>query len=76
MSAIIGTWKMCYDGLCAGHALLAGGASAGDAVVRAVTAVEDDPAIPPWATAACRPATAACCLTLPSWTGTRCAWAA
>ena len=43
MSAIIGTWKMCYDGLCAGHALLAGGASAGDAVVRAVTAVEDDP---------------------------------
>lgn len=44
MSAIIGTWKMCYDGLCAGHALLAGGASAGDAIVRAVTAVEDDPA--------------------------------
>ena len=44
MNAIIGTWKMCYDGLCAGHALLAGGASAGDAIVRAVTAVEDDPA--------------------------------
>ena len=36
MYAIIGTWKMCYDGLSAGHALLsAGGASSRGVVFRA-----------------------------------------
>ena len=43
MHAIIGTWRMSYDGVCAAHALLKDGVSAGDAVVRAVTAVEDQP---------------------------------
>ena len=44
MFAIIGTWKMCHDGLADAAALLAGGASAGDAVERAITRVEDNPA--------------------------------
>ena len=44
MFAIIGTWKMCHDGLTEAAALLAGGASAGDAVERAITRVEDNPA--------------------------------
>ena len=44
MYAIIGTWKMCYDGLTAGHALLAAGGTAADAVEKAITMVEDNPA--------------------------------
>ena len=41
MFAIIGTWKMCHDGLSEAATLLAGGACAGDAVERAITRVED-----------------------------------
>ena len=44
MTAIIGTWKMCLDGLREASELLQAGACAGDAVVRAVTRVEDNPA--------------------------------
>ena len=44
MFAIIGTWKMCHDGLSEAASLLAGGACAGDAVERAITRVEDEPA--------------------------------
>ena len=44
MYAMIGTWKMCYDGLTAGHALLSAGGAAADAVERAITMVEDNPA--------------------------------
>lgn len=44
MNAIIGTWKMSYDGVCAAQKMLAQGGSAGDAVVKAVVAVEDEPA--------------------------------
>ena len=44
MTAIIGTWKMCLSGVREGLALLRGGRPAGDAVERAITAVEDDPA--------------------------------
>ena len=43
MTAIIGTWKMSLAGVSDGLALLRGGRTAGDAVERAVTAVEDDP---------------------------------
>lgn len=43
MFAIIGTWRMCYDGLSEASALLANGACAGDAVERAITRVEDEP---------------------------------
>ena len=44
MNAIIGTWKMCFQGLSEAEALLRAGKSAGDAVVHAVTRVEDEPA--------------------------------
>ena len=44
MSAIIGTWKMVYEGLRESASMLCGGACAGDAVVNAVRRVEDDPA--------------------------------
>ena len=44
MSMIIGTWKMSAAGVAEAYALLRDGASAGDAVVHAVTRVEDDPA--------------------------------
>lgn len=44
MYAIIGTWSMCFDGLDEARALLMRGQSAGDAVERAITRVEDDPA--------------------------------
>lgn len=44
MYAIIGTWKMCLNGLTEARNLLARGESAGDAVERAITRVEDDPA--------------------------------
>ncbi len=44
MSAIIGTWKMCFPGLKEAQAMLTGGACAGDAVEHAVSAVENDPA--------------------------------
>ena len=43
MAAIIGTWRMCFDGLSEAAALLAGSACAGDAVERAITRVEDEP---------------------------------
>jgi len=43
MYAIIGTWKMSYEGIKNAFYLLAGGACAGDAIACAVTAVEDDP---------------------------------
>ena len=41
---IIGTWKMSLEGVREGCGLLAGGGTAGDAVTRAITCVEDDPA--------------------------------
>lgn len=44
MAMIIGTWKMCLEGLAEAHRLLLKGGSAGDAVVHAVSRVEDDPA--------------------------------
>ncbi len=44
MTAIIGTWKMCFAGVGEARALLMDGAPAGDGVVRAITRVEDDPA--------------------------------
>ena len=44
MAAIIGTWRMCFGGLSEAAALLAGSACAGDAVERAITRVEDEPA--------------------------------
>lgn len=44
MYAMIGTWKMCHDGVSAGCALLRDGAEAADAVEKAITMVEDDPA--------------------------------
>ena len=43
MYALIGTWKMCLAGASEGAGLLKGGASAGDAVERAVISVEDNP---------------------------------
>ncbi len=44
MIAMIGTWKMCQEGLIDAHDLLKTGASAREAVVRAVVRVEDNPA--------------------------------
>jgi len=44
MRAIIGTWKMSRAGIFEAHRMLQDGASAGDAVVHAVTRVEDEPA--------------------------------
>lgn len=43
MYALIGTWRMCLDGARAGISLLRAGGTAGDAVERAVTDVEDRP---------------------------------
>lgn len=43
MSAIIGTWKMSYTGVMDAFAYLEKGGHAGEAVARAVMAVEDDP---------------------------------
>lgn len=43
MFAIIGTWKMCLNGLREAQALLASGRPAGDAVERAIVCVEDEP---------------------------------
>jgi len=43
MYAIIGTWKMVRDSLFDAHGLLSRGASAGDAVVRTIRPIEDDP---------------------------------
>ena len=43
MHAIIGTWRMSHEGISAAHALLQNGAQAGEAVIRAITAVEDCP---------------------------------
>ncbi|MBR3107696.1 MAG: N(4)-(beta-N-acetylglucosaminyl)-L-asparaginase [Clostridia bacterium] len=44
MRAIIGTWKMSFDGVREAFDMLKNGASAGEAVVHAVTRVEDEPA--------------------------------
>ena len=44
MIAMIGTWKMCLEGLLEAHQLLKSGAAARDAVVHAVAKVEDNPA--------------------------------
>lgn len=43
MSAVIGTWKMSFDGVSEAGAMLVNGASAGDAVVHAIMQVENDP---------------------------------
>ncbi len=43
MPAMIGTWKMCFDGLSEAYGLLKGGASAADAVQHAVMRVENEP---------------------------------
>ena len=44
MIGIIGTWKMAARGVSAANALLRSGANGADAVARAITDVEDDPA--------------------------------
>ncbi|MBQ7655562.1 MAG: N(4)-(beta-N-acetylglucosaminyl)-L-asparaginase [Clostridia bacterium] len=44
MRAIIGTWKMSFDGVQEAFGMLKTGAPAGEAVVRAVSRVEDEPA--------------------------------
>ncbi len=44
MIAIIGTWKMCLEGLLEAHQMLKSGGTAKDAVVHAVVRVEDNPA--------------------------------
>lgn len=44
MSAMISTWKMSYDGMVEACRMLRSGACAGDAVEKAVTSVEDNPA--------------------------------
>lgn len=44
MIGIIGTWKMSFRGVSAAHEMLLMGKSGGDALVRAITDVEDDPA--------------------------------
>ena len=44
MYTVIGTWKMCLDGVREAGALLAAGGASGDAVERAIIRVEDDPA--------------------------------
>lgn len=43
MHALIGTWKMCFSGAVEGFSLLSAGGTAGDAVERTITRVEDDP---------------------------------
>lgn len=43
MNAMISTWRMSYEGLKNGMALLQAGGSAGDAVVRTVMCVENEP---------------------------------
>ena len=43
MHAIIGTWKMCFEGLSEANGLLQHGGSAGDAVVHAISSVEENP---------------------------------
>ena len=43
MIAIIGTWKMSSEGVFEAHRMLKDGACAGDAVIHAVTRVEDEP---------------------------------
>ena len=43
MYALIGTWRMCLDGARKGTSLLRAGGTAGDAVERAITDVEDRP---------------------------------
>lgn len=43
MYAIIGTWKMSYQGITEAHQLLWNGGAAGDAVQHAVMRVEDEP---------------------------------
>ncbi len=44
MVAIIGTWKMSYEGVKQAHELLLNGGTAGDAVEMAIRSVEDEPA--------------------------------
>ncbi len=44
MAAIIGTWKMSYEGVAQAGGMLSDGVDAGDAVVHAITQVENDPA--------------------------------
>ena len=44
MRAIIGTWKMSFDGVQEAFGMLKTGTPAGEAVVRAVSRVEDEPA--------------------------------
>ena len=44
MNAIIGTWKMSFQGLTEAKAMLETGASAGDAIVQAISRVEENPA--------------------------------
>lgn len=44
MLAMISTWRMSWEGLRQGMALLREGSGAGDAVTRAILCVEDDPA--------------------------------
>ena len=43
MRAMIGTWRMCLDGLTEGYALLNNGGSVDEAVEHAVMRVEDEP---------------------------------
>lgn len=43
MRAMIGTWRMCLDGLTEGYALLASGGSVDEAVEHAIMRVEDEP---------------------------------
>lgn len=45
MYAIIATWKMSYPSVCDAQHLLQEGAAAGDAVVEAITQIEDDPSL-------------------------------
>ncbi len=44
MHAIIGTWKMCYEGIAGADQLLTHGVGAGGAVVHAIMNVENNPA--------------------------------
>ena len=44
MNAIIGTWKMSFQGLTEAKAMLETGAAAGDAIVQAISRVEENPA--------------------------------
>ena len=45
MYAIIATWNMSYPSVCDAQHLLQEGAAAGDAVVEAITQIEDDPTL-------------------------------